>query len=116
MEWVFEGLFKGERRCYRAFIVFNTMQHAVCHISGVPSGNSETFTCLELNLYGTSGSARVSMILLSQKLNCQSLLHMSRPNLGIGLGLVERLHLSAAFSELRSLTLLFMTFQDPYSL
>ena len=52
----------------------------------------------------------------SQKLKFQDQLHMFRSNLGIGLGLVERLNLSATFSEPKSLTLLSTTFEDPYSL
>ena len=54
--------------------------------------------------------------LSSQKLKYQDLLHISRSNLGIGLGLFETLNLSAIFSELKSLTLLPTTFEDPYSL
>ena len=52
----------------------------------------------------------------SQKPRYQDLLHMFRPNLGIGLGLFERLNLLTIFSELKSLTLLPTTFEDPYSL
>ena len=63
------------------------------------------FTCFELDFYSKSGF---------QKLKYQDLLHMLRQNLGIGL--VERLNLSAIFSELKSLTLLSTTLEDPYSL
>ena len=108
MALALEGLFQGERRCYHALIALTVSLLHIWELKGFYMFLSWTYTVSQAR----QGQCDC---LSSQKLQYQNLLHMFRPSLGLGLGLVERLD-AAIFSELKSLTLLSTTFQDPYSL